>query len=80
MENNEKAFALQMEVRNTVSDLVESLQNFSSLPEMVEALNYARSELHNISPFKDNPVDFVEWVPASIIRANDYNPNQVAVS
>lgn len=27
---------------------------------------------------KDHPVSRVEWVPAELISANDYNPNQVA--
>ena len=44
----------------------------------VSALNEARVALHNISPFKTEPVDFVEWVKAEEVQANDYNPNTVA--
>lgn len=44
----------------------------------VEALNLVRKMLHECSPFKDEPVDFVEWVKAESVVANDYNPNQVA--
>jgi ParB-like chromosome segregation protein Spo0J len=48
------------------------------LKERVEALNAVRAVLHEISPFKDEPVDFVAWVPAEDVQANDYNPNKVA--
>lgn len=48
------------------------------LSEKIEALNLLRSALHDISPFKEEPVDLVLWVPADSISANDYNPNSVA--
>lgn len=48
------------------------------LSERVAAINQARSVLHSVSPFSDEPVDFVEWVPADNVTANDYNPNHVA--
>lgn len=46
--------------------------------EMINNLNGIREELHKISPFKNEPVDFVKWVPAKDVQANDYNPNSVA--
>ena len=52
--------------------------DLSNLEQTVEALNYIRSELHKISPFKDEPVDYVEWVSNNRVGANDYNPNTVA--
>ena len=48
------------------------------LDEKVEALNDIRESIHNISPFKTEPVDLIRWVPVSEIVANDYNPNAVA--
>lgn len=48
------------------------------LDEKVEALNQARFKLHEVSPFKFEPVDFVQWVKSDKIIANDYNPNSVA--
>ncbi len=44
----------------------------------VSAINAIRSMLHDISPFKDEPVDYVEWVRSDKVEANDYNPNSVA--
>lgn len=48
------------------------------LDELVDSLNYIREELHNISPFKTEPTDFVRWVKNETVGANDYNPNTVA--
>lgn len=52
----------------------------AALPDdrRVEALNEARRALHEVSPFRREPIDLVLWVPADTIVANDYNPNQVA--
>lgn len=46
--------------------------------ELVDSLNAIREALHNISPFKDEPVDFVKWVKSGDVQSNDYNPNSVA--
>ncbi len=46
--------------------------------EKVEEINKIRAFLHGLSPFKGNPVDFVEWVSSDNIKSNDYNPNSVA--
>lgn len=44
----------------------------------IDALNKIREALHEISPFKSEPVDFVRWVKNTDVHANDYNPNSVA--
>lgn len=44
----------------------------------IEALNEIRQALHQVSPFKAEPVDCVIWIPADKVQANDYNPNSVA--
>lgn len=46
--------------------------------QQVAALNAARIELHRVSPFRNEPVDLVVWVPVESVTANDYNPNKVA--
>lgn len=50
----------------------------ADLAERVEFVNALREVLHEVSPFAGEPVDFVRWVPADDIHANDYNPNSVA--
>ena len=37
-----------------------------------------RAALHELSPMRREPVDFVRWVKAEHVYANDYNPNNVA--
>jgi hypothetical protein len=34
--------------------------------------------IHDLSPFKNEPVDYVKWVKGGSVVANDYNPNKVA--
>lgn len=49
-----------------------------SLAGKVDLINSIRAMLHEHSPFKNEPVDFVRWVPKGEVGANDYNPNAVA--
>jgi len=49
-----------------------------SLEEKICAINEYRELLHSLSPFKNEPVDFVKWVKNTEIVANDENPNKVA--
>lgn len=46
--------------------------------ERIEVLNTIKILLHSISPFQNEPVDCVLWVPGGLVEANDYNPNAVA--
>lgn len=48
------------------------------LEQKIEQLNLLREALHSISPFKNEPVDFVRWVKNPLVHQNDYNPNSVA--
>lgn len=51
-----------------------------SLPmaDKIECINQIRALLHKLSPMRNEPVDFVRWVPSADVIANDYNPNSVA--
>lgn len=48
------------------------------LDERVSVLNEFRMALHQVSPFKAEPVDCVLWERSDRVNANDYNPNSVA--
>lgn len=52
----------------------------SALPdaERIEAINALRQAIHQLSPFRNQPVDCVLWIKQDDITANDYNPNNVA--
>jgi ParB-like chromosome segregation protein Spo0J len=48
------------------------------IDEKIEVINEIKKMLHEISPFKNEPVDCVLWVKNTNVYANDYNPNSVA--
>lgn len=58
----------------------EKLKEISglSIDERIQAINEIKIALHEISPFKSEPVDCVLWVKNNLVGANDYNPNSVA--
>ena len=60
--------------------LEEQIARIGDLPldERVARINQVRLALRDVSPFADEPVDCVLWVPADEVCANDYNPNSVA--
>lgn len=48
------------------------------LNEKIDVLNNVRLALRKISPFKNEPIECILWIPSHKVQANDYNPNQVA--
>lgn len=62
------------EIKKQIKNKINSLE----LNEKVEFINDIRLFIHENSPFKDNPVDYVKWELNENIVANDYNPNKVA--
>lgn len=66
-----------MSIRKYTQLIVDELRSMDTA-ERVSMLNYIREQLHSVSPFNAEPVDFVKWVPADFVEANDYNPNSVA--
>ncbi len=65
------------EVVARASNVVELLK-LLDVDSRVDAINAIRVLLHEVSPFKGEPVDCVQWVKSSAVTANDYNPNSVA--
>jgi len=63
-------------LNNILKDL--DFINDLSFDEKVAAINSIRKKIHELSPFKSCPVDFVEWIKNDLVHANDYNPNSVA--
>jgi ParB-like chromosome segregation protein Spo0J len=63
---------------NQIKDIILSSVESLSFKEQVDFINSVREEIHNVSPFKDEPVDFVKWVFNDNVVSNDYNPNKVA--
>lgn len=70
------------EIKNSTEIIRAELEKLLSgmpLGFKVEAINYVRSVISKeFSPFKNEPIDFVQWVLSEKVEANDYNPNSVA--
>lgn len=73
-------FQTPPERTGVVKQICSLIRTLSSLSfhESVDACNAIKEALHDVSPFRHEPVDCVLWVPNSTVRANDYNPNTVA--
>lgn len=68
---------LMRPILETLRLMLEQVANLE-LKDKVEAINAMREAIHEISPFKNEPVDYVKWVSNGAVKANDYNPNKVA--
>lgn len=65
------------QIKFLTKQLVHRLESMP-IQQRIYELNQIRAALHECSPMRNEPVDFVQWVPASSVYANDYNPNSVA--
>ena len=66
-----------LEIATAMIELAAWLDE-SDTESLVTAINTVRAAVHAKSPFRQEPVDFVEWVKNTNVYANDYNPNSVA--
>tara|TARA_R100001480_G_scaffold23315_2_gene33589 strand:+ start:2979 stop:4109 length:1131 start_codon:yes stop_codon:yes gene_type:complete len=63
---------------NKIKQLIKKNLNNLDFDEKINLINDLRLFLHQNSPFKNEPVDFVRWVKCEDVVSNDYNPNKVA--
>lgn len=64
--------------KEQVKEMITQILLGVDLTETINIINDIREHIHNLSPFKNEPVDFVKWVHSDNVMANDYNPNKVA--
>lgn len=57
--------------------ILETVKNLEK-DSKIDVLNEFKLMMHEVSPFKTEPVDCVLWVKNDSVHANDYNPNSVA--
>lgn len=65
------------ELDNLRTIIVDTISRLSE-PDGIRFLNDVKLLAHANSPFHEEPVDCVIWVPADDVESNDYNPNKVA--
>ncbi|GMO33864.1 MAG: ParB/RepB/Spo0J family partition protein [Termitinemataceae bacterium] len=63
---------LQENLKTVIREAIASAQ------DKIDFINELREYIHNLSPLRDQPIDFVKWIPIDQVQANDYNPNSVA--
>jgi ParB-like chromosome segregation protein Spo0J len=63
---------------NQIKNLITDLLHDQEFAQKVKLINDLREHIHSLSPFINEPVDFVKWVECNNVIANDYNPNKVA--
>lgn len=68
---------MKQEILNTQKEIISKIE-LMNLDDKVDVINSIKLLLHEISPFKTEPVDCVLWVKNDSVKANDYNPNSVA--
>lgn len=62
---------------DTMKALIDEISAME-LKDKIQSINQLKLCLQKISPFQNEPVDCVQWVPEELVIANDYNPNTVA--
>jgi ParB-like chromosome segregation protein Spo0J len=61
-----------------VNELSKEILSIENVDDKIQTLNLVRESLHQVSPLKHHPVDFVRWEKSIKVEANEYNPNAVA--
>lgn len=60
----------------SIKELIKA--EFDKSEDKIKFINELRSNIHSLSPNKNQPVDYVRWTPVDMVEPNDYNPNSVA--
>lgn len=61
-----------------IKELLDYVSKIENVEEKINIINDIKKWLHEISPFKNEPVDCVLWIKNTWVTSNDYNPNKVA--
>ncbi|MDR1882959.1 MAG: ParB N-terminal domain-containing protein [Prevotella sp.] len=65
-------------IHELIDEICRLIEDEENMDKKIDLLNYTRAQLHNVSPLKHHPVDFVAWEKSKNVEGNDYNPNSVA--
>ena len=65
------------EIEELAEQLAKAIEQLGDVDEKIEALNKVRGMLHEVSPLKHHPVDFVFWKKSEQVEKNEYNPNSI---
>lgn len=65
-------------IKELSKQLAAEISMLEGVDSQIETLNEVRFALHEVSPMKHHPVDWVYWEKSLNVEANEYNPNAVA--
>ena len=66
------------DILEKAKELAGMIDAIPDVDKKIDLLNQVRAILHNVSPLKHHPVDYVHWQKSEDVEANEYNPNAVA--
>lgn len=69
---------MNQRIAELAQELAREIARIEDLDQKVQALNEARYTLHQVSPLRHHPVDYVHWQKSEDVEGNEYNPNAVA--
>lgn len=64
-------------IKTALDSLINEISSLTDVHEKINLLNSIREQLHQVSPLKHHPVDFVKWEKSAQVEANEYNPNSI---
>lgn len=64
-------------IEDLVGKLLAEIRKLD-MEDKIDVINSIKEQLHEESPFKNEPCDCVLWIKQDNIQANEYNPNYVA--
>lgn len=67
-----------MKKNEILQELLNLINSEPTQDSKIDLINEIREAIHEVSPLKHHPVDYVKWVVSSNVEANEYNPNSVA--
>jgi ParB-like chromosome segregation protein Spo0J len=69
---------MNQRIAELAAQLAAEIDQVEDLDEKIDTLNQVRYVLHQVSPLKHHPVDYVHWEKSENVEGNEYNPNAVA--
>lgn len=64
-------------IQELANQLAAEIAAIETVDAQIDTLNDVRHILHQVSPLKHHPVDYVFWEKSATVEANEYNPNSI---
>lgn len=66
-----------LELKELMDSLCEKIESINNVDDKIDTINFIRKQIHEVSPLKHHPVDFVAWEKSNAVEPNNYNPNAI---